>query len=498
MFLIYFLLIPEIYFFFFISFFLFSSILYNLSSYYKFIKLYKFDVYISIIGLINLLFMCLNMINIDYFYIYSLIYKDNFILLIQIYIIIMSVLLLIISLNYININKFINFEFIILILFSIFGLFILVISNDLSLLYLSLELQSICFYILTSFNKNNPYSIESGLKYFILGSFSSIILLFGISILYGYSGLLSLSEINLFISAINIYYNKYEIYLIYISLILIIISILFKLYAAPFHFWISDIYQGSLTLLTTYFSIIPTIPIFFILNKLLIYIFNNFYIIYIPLIIFSIINSIFLGTLGALYQKKIKRILAYSSITTTGYLLISFINENPLILYNIYFYIFSYSLSIFSVFIFFMNLFLNKNKFYVEQISTLNGYVQINKYNSYILLFCIFSISGLPPFPLFISKFLLLINLANIQNYLLVFLILFTSIISIYYYIYIVKVIFFNKKNKWLFFKNPNFFLLFILILFLILQIIIFFKPSLIINFIEYSFFILLNYYVYP
>lgn len=498
MFSIYFLLIPEIYFFLFISFFLLSSILYNLSSYYKFIKLYKFDIYISIIGLINILFMCLHFINIDYFYIYSLIYKDNFIFVIQICIIIISILLLIISSNYIHLNKFINFEFIILILFSLFGLFILIISNDLSLLYLSLELQSICFYILTSFNRNNPYSIESGLKYFILGSFSSIILLFGISILYGYSGLLSLSEINLFMNAINIYYYKYDIYLIYISLILMIISILFKLYAAPFHFWISDIYQGSLTIITMYFSTIPIIPIFFILNKLLINIFNNFYSVYIPLIMFSIINSIFLGTLGALYQKKIKRLLAYSSITTTGYILIPFINENPLILYNIYFYIFSYILSIFSIFIFFINIFLNKNKFYIEQISSLNGYIEINKYNSYILLFCLFSISGLPPFPLFISKLFLITNLANIENYLLIFLILFTSIISTYYYIYIIKTIFFNRKKKWLFFKNPNFILLFILILLLILQIIIFFKPSLIINIIEYSFFGLFNYYVYP
>jgi NADH-quinone oxidoreductase subunit N len=356
-------------------------------------------------------------------------------------------------------------------------------------MYLLLELQGFSFYILTAFNRNNQYSVESGLKYFILGSFSSIILLFGISILYGFSGLLSFSEIHLFLQHIDLYNINMSINIISISFIFIMISFLFKLYAAPFHLWVSDIYQGSPMMVTAFFSIIPSFSIFFIFSKLLLTIFYKLYIIYLPILVITIISSFLLGTFGALYQKKIKRLLAYSSITSIGYFLLLFISESPIMLYHIYSYMLLYSFSLLSIFTIFLQLYSKKQNLYIEQFTSLQGYININKYNAAILLFLFFSIAGIPPFSLFIGKLFLLTNLAFEKNFFFIFIILLITILSCYYYLRIIKIIFFNKNKNWLYINNLDFISSFFLIVFIVLQLFFFFQPSILTLLLKYCLF---------
>jgi NADH-quinone oxidoreductase subunit N len=356
-------------------------------------------------------------------------------------------------------------------------------------MYLLLELQGISFYILTSFNRKNQYSLESGLKYFILGSFSSILLLFGISLLYGFSGLLSFNEIYFFLKNIDIYISNFNFNLISIAFIFITISFLFKFYAAPFHFWIADIYQGAPTVVTAFFSVIPFFSIYYLFIKLLLIVFFKLYFIYNFIIKIAIVTSLVIGTFGALSQKKIKRLLAYSSITGIGYFLSLFLSESPILLYNIYTYVLLYSFSLLSIFAVFLQLYMKKDKKYIEQFSLLAGYVYINKYISLVLLVFFFSIAGIPPFSLFIGKLFLLTTLAINKNYFFIFLVIFITILSAYYYLRIIKIIFFNKNNKWIMVSNFDFASSFLISIFVVIHFYFFLNPSILSIFLKYILF---------
>jgi len=480
------LLLPEIYFFCSLLIFLTYTSILNLSPYYKFPNLFKNNLILLIFILLNVLFLVLNNLNIDSFTISNFFEKNTFTSIVQLLTISFSIIILIVGYPYIINNKINNFELLILFSISIFSLFLLVISVHMTTVYLLLELQGIAFYILTSFNRRNPYSLESGLKYFILGSFSSILLLFGISIIYGFTGLLSFNDINLFLKNIDLYNSNFNFNLISIGFVFILISFLFKFYAAPFHLWISDIYQGAPTVITAFFAVVPFISIFYLFNKILLVVFFKLYVIYNPIIMITIVTSLTLGTFGALYQKKIKRLLAYSSITGIGYFLLLFIYENPIMLQNIYTYILLYSFSLLSIFTLFLQLFLSKDKKYIEQISSLKGLININRGIAIILLFFIFNIAGIPPFSLFIGKLLLLTALAISKNYFFIFITIIITILSCYYYLKLIKIVYFDvSDSKWLLIKNLNYTTSFLLIIFAFLQLYFFLNPS-IIFFVKY------------
>jgi NADH-quinone oxidoreductase subunit N len=486
---IYLLLIPEIYFFFFLIFYLFYCSIINLSSFYKFPNHYKHNIYILSLILLNIFFLVFNYINISDYTIFNYYYKDTFISILQLITIFFSFLLIIISYSYVKNIKINHFELLILILFGIFSIFLLVTSIHMISMYLLLELQGITFYILTSFNRNNQYSLESGLKYFILGSFSSILLLFGISLLYGFTGLLSFNDIYLFLKNIDLYFLNFNFNLIIIATLFIIVSFLFKFYAAPFHLWIADIYQGAPTIVTAFFSIIPFFSLYYLFIKLLLVVFFKLNIIFISIFKLAIILSLVIGTLGALYQKKIKRLIAYSSVTNIGYFLSLFLSESPILVYNIYIYILLYSFTLLSLFSLFLQLFLKKENKYIEQFSLLTGYVYINKYISLLFLVFFFSIAGIPPFSLFIGKLFLLTTLAINKNYFFIILIIIITILSCYYYLKIIKIIFFNINKKWLFVSNFNFISSFFLVIFAILHFYFFLSPSILNLFMKYIIF---------
>ncbi|MDF2698963.1 MAG: nad2 [Haloplasmataceae bacterium] len=488
----YILLIPEIYFFFSLIFYLFYTSILNLSIYYKFPNYFKNNLYFFILILFNISLLILNYINISEYTISNYFYKDTFISLLQLFSIFFSMLLVLIGYSYVKSNNINHFELLILFLFGIFSLCLLTTSSHMTSLYLLLELQGITFYILTSFNRRNQYSLESGLKYFILGSFSSILLLFGISLLYGFTGLLSFSDIYIYLKNIDIYISNFNFNLIAVAFVFILISFLFKFYAAPFHLWIADIYQGAPTIVTAFFSVIPFFSVYYLFLKLLLIVFVKLYIIYNIIIKVAIVSSLVIGTLGALYQKKIKRLLAYSSITGIGYFLLLFLSESPIMLYNTFSYVLLYSFSLLSLFSIFLQLFLIKDKKYIEQLSLLSGYININKYASIVFLIFFFSIAGIPPFSLFIGKLFLLTNLALNKNYFFVFLVIIITILSCYYYLKVIKIIFFNNTNKWLFVSNFNFISSFFLVIFSVLHFYFFLSPSILNVFTKYLLFSIL------
>lgn len=425
----------------------------------------KLIIFFSIIILIITLFIFIklyyNISDYNFYYFNNNFHSTRFIYLVKIIIIFFTIFFFIISLFNLKKKKFFFFEYPILILWATVGLLLLVSSNNFFILFLSLELQSFVLYILVSSNKINSKSSEAGLKFFITGSVASGFLLFGISMIYGVFNSLNFLDLEI----INFYWqytpNKFLIPII-LSFSLFIIGILFKLGIVPFHLWLSDIYEGSDTLIISYIAILPKIAVITILSNI-IYIFSEttFYISnfsYI-LVFFSII-TIIIGIIGAYSQVKIKRLLAYSSITNMGYILLIISNITYLNIdflnFIIIIYLIIYSLSIFSLFIILLDLdyfdFNNNNRLvYLHEFS---GFYKLNPIISIIILINLFSLIGLPPLSGFFGKFYFILDLIHKDFFFLSLLFLILSVFSVLYYLRIIKIIFFDKLNLRLYFLN--------------------------------------------
>jgi len=202
-------------------------------------------------------------------------------------------------------NRLNNFEYLLLILCAILGLFFLASSYDLISLYLALEMQSLCLYVLAASHKNSSFSTEAGLKYFILGSFSSALFLFGVSLLYGCTGTTNFGNFSLLFAAVN-----HELltlnFLIEKSLICIAVAFFFKVAAAPFHMWSPDVYEGSPTSSTIFFAVVPKFALFSVFLRLFQNIFFSFGDVFLLALLFCSVFSVIVGSFVALRQKKIE------------------------------------------------------------------------------------------------------------------------------------------------------------------------------------------------
>ena len=210
----------------------------------------------------------------------------------------------------ININKI---EYPILALSSILGMMVMVSSNDLILFYVGLELQSLSLYVLASFNRDNLASTESGLKYFVLSALSSGLLLYGCSLIYGFS-----SSTNFFIIADNLTESNNGLIF---GIVFILVGLSFKISAVPFHMWAPDVYEGSPTSVTVFFAILPKIAALTVFIRFLYVPFLNLIDEWQMIIIFLSIASMLFGAIAAIGQKNLKRLVAYSSIGHMGYVL---------------------------------------------------------------------------------------------------------------------------------------------------------------------------------
>ncbi len=210
----------------------------------------------------------------------------------------------------ININKI---EYPILALSSILGMMVMISSNDLILFYVGLELQSLALYVLASFNRDNLSSSESGLKYFVLSALSSGLLLYGCSLIYGFSG-----STNFFVISENLTQDDY---VLTFGIVFIIVGLAFKISAVPFHMWTPDVYEGAPTSITSFFAVVPKVAGLAVLIKFMFIPFANILLEWQSIMIFISIASMILGAVAAIVQKNIKRLLAYSSIGHVGYAL---------------------------------------------------------------------------------------------------------------------------------------------------------------------------------
>ena len=258
--------------------------------------------------------------------------------------------------NYLKDNQINNYEYLILILISILSICLLLNTNDLLHYYIVIELQSLCFYTITALKKNNIYASEAGLKYSILGSVISGLLLLGIALLYGMTGLTNLKELSFFLLTTN--YNK----LIIFSFILIYITLLFKLTVAPFNVWAADVYEGTPSIVTLFFNSVPKFSLIIMLIKFLNVVFYNFIEIWQILMIINILLSLVIATFNTFKQYKIKRFLIFSSMTHIGYILLGITTGTIEGIQSIFVYFIIYIISILNIWIIYIY-FNNKIKY---------------------------------------------------------------------------------------------------------------------------------------
>ena len=257
-------------------------------------------------------------------------------------------------------------EFLLITLIAIIGMMLMVSSNDLLSLFVSLELQSLALYILVSFSKDDFNSSEAGVKYFVIGSLSTCIFLFGSSLIYGIIGSTNFSEISQFIS------DQYNLpTLLIIGLIFILVSLSLKISAAPFHMWTPDVYQGAPSIVTAFLSTAPKIAVFAVLIRLLVYPFGEIIIDWGKIIIILSIASMIIGSLGALKQDDLKRLMAYSTINHIGFILMALVPGSEDGITAICIYLIFYLTMNLGVFLFILNM--RRDQINVTKIKDLSG-----------------------------------------------------------------------------------------------------------------------------
>ena len=345
-----------------------------------------------------------------------------------------------ISKNYFIDSKINKFEIPTLLLFSTLGMLIMISSKNLMIMYLAIELQSLSLYVVASIKRNSIESAESGVKYFILGALSSGILLYGFSLVYGFTGYTSFEGITNSLAEID----NLPIGLIF-GLVFVLVGLAFKVSAVPFHMWTPDVYEGAPTSITAFFAIVPKLAAIALIFRFCLEPFGKFYFEWTQVIFFLSIASMFLGAIAAIAQKNLKRLLAYSSIGHVGYVLIALVSASDQGLKSASIYMFIYL--VMNIAVFSIILSLKKSDAYVEKISSLSGLSKSNPVISASLAIIMLSMAGIPPFIGFFGKLYVFIAAIESQLYILAVLGVLASVISAFYYLRIIKGMYFDESD---------------------------------------------------
>lgn len=332
-------------------------------------------------------------------------------------------------------------EYPILILLAILGMMVMVSAADLLSMFMGIELQSLSVYILVAMRRKSSASSEAALKYFILGALSTGILLYGCSLIYGFTGTTHFAVLERFFKNVS----RFDIHFIgpCVGLILIVSALAFKISAAPFHMWAPDVYQGSPTTITTFLATVPKVAAFALLMHVLIHPFGGLLPLWYTIISALAVISMLWGGIAALAQKNLKRLIAYSSIGHFGFALIGITIANESGLKASLVYIVFYMLM--TMGFFGCLLYMEQKGRDLNVLSDFNGLGREHPIIAFSLGFILFSMAGIPPLPGFLSKLLVLRVAVNHNSYMLAVFAVLYSVISAAYYLLIVKAIFLDK-----------------------------------------------------
>ena len=349
-----------------------------------------------------------------------------------------GIFVLITSSRYLKIFKIFKIEYSILILCSILGMMVMISANDLIVFYIGLELQSLALYVLACFNRDQVKSSEAGLKYFVLSALSSGLLLYGCSLIYGFTG-----STNFITISENI--NSTQFGLTF-GIVFILVGLAFKISAVPFHMWAPDVYEGSPTSVTLFFAVVPKIAALTVFIRFLYVPFINMIDQWQIIIVFLSIASMIFGAVAAIGQKNLKRLVAYSSIGHMGFALAGLSSgtnegiQSSIIYISIYLIM---NLGLFSC-LFMMK----RNDKYYENIDDLSGLSKNHPLISLSFLIILFSLAGIPPMAGFFAKFYVFTAVVKESMYFLAITGLLSTVISAFYYLRIIKIIYFDPEKE--------------------------------------------------
>ena len=363
---------------------------------------------------------------------------DNLSNLMKVITLLFCIFVLFSSREYVKINNIDKIEYPILILTSVLGMILMISSYDLIVFYLGLELQSLSLYILASFKRENERSTEAGLKYFVLSALATGLLLYGSSLIYGFTGSTNFEIISKNLDSNNIG--------AVFGIVFIIIGLAFKVSAVPFHMWTPDVYEGAPTSVTSFFALIPKIAAITVFIRFMYVPFLNVIDQWQTIIVFISIASMILGATAAIGQKNIKRLMAYSSIGHMGYALAGLATgTNSGIQSTIIYLIIYLTMNLGAFGCIFM---LKRENIFYENINDLSGLSKNHPLLALSFLIILFSLAGIPPLAGFFAKFYIFMSVIETKMYTLAIIGLLTTVVSAFYYLRIIKINYFDKPKK--------------------------------------------------
>jgi NADH-quinone oxidoreductase subunit N len=367
---------------------------------------------------------------------------DTFTQFVKVMILVAATLVLGMSFDWLAIGPHKKFEYPVLVLLSTAGMMVMVSANDLLTLYLGLELSALALYVLAAYDRDNATSSEAGVKYFVLGALSSGMLLFGASLVYGYTGTTNFSAMTELFAVFEDAQASVAHGAI-VGMVMLVVALCFKISAVPFHMWTPDVYQGAPTPVTMLFATAPKIAAMAIFIRLLMDPFANLLPDWQSILAIVAVGSMMIGAFGAITQTNIKRLLAYGSIGHVGYMLIGLATGTPEGIKGVLVY---FALYLFmSVGTFGFVLFMRRAGEQVENISDLAGLSKTSPRGALFMLLMMFSMAGIPPLAGFYGKFFIFLSAIQSELYILAVIGVLTSVIAAFYYLKIVKVMYFDE-----------------------------------------------------
>jgi len=360
---------------------------------------------------------------------------DDFARFLKILALIGSIATLILSIEFLADPSRRIFEYAILVLLSTLGMMVLISAGDLIMLYLGLELMSLALYVVAASNRDNAKSTEAGLKYFVLGALSSGMLLYGASLIYGFTGTVSFAGIAATAKTGSIG--------IVFGLVFVLAGLCFKVSAVPFHMWTPDVYEGAPTPVTAFFASAPKVAALAVFTRLALTAFPGIMPQWQQIVVFVSIASMALGSFAAIGQKNIKRLMAYSSIDHMGFALVGLAAGTAEGAQGVLVYIAIYvamTLGSFTVI-----LTMKRNGQHLENISDFAGLSRTNPLLAFIFAMLLFSLAGVPPLAGFFAKWYVFVAAIKAGLFALSVIGVLTSVVGAYYYLLIVKVMYFDE-----------------------------------------------------
>ncbi|PDT75699.1 NADH-quinone oxidoreductase subunit NuoN [Bradyrhizobium sp. C9] len=360
---------------------------------------------------------------------------DDFARFLKVLALIASAATLILSTEYLSQPSSRNFEFSILVLLSTLGMMVLISAGDLISLYLGLELMSLALYVVAASQRDNAKSSEAGLKYFVLGALSSGMLLYGASLIYGFTGTVSFAGIAAAATTGSIG--------IVFGLVFLLAGLCFKVSAVPFHMWTPDVYEGAPTPVTAFFASAPKVAALAVFTRATLTAFPGIVTQWQQILVFVAIASMALGSFAAIGQTNIKRLMAYSSIGHMGFALVGLASGTVEGAQGVLIYIAIYvamTLGSFSII-----LAMKRNGHALEQISDFAGLSRTNPLIAFIFAMLLFSLAGVPPLAGFFGKWYVFVAAIKANLFTLAVIGVLTSVVGAFYYLSIVKVMYFDQ-----------------------------------------------------